>query len=84
MPEPRVGFAIHVNELTSARPLAHLPVSDVVVAIGVDEPSESVVDVVFKLPFVDYVVELFPKALSSAVCANLAHNELIVLWYAEW
>jgi hypothetical protein len=38
-----------------------------------------VVDIIFELSFVNDVVKLFSKALSSSIRANLAHDELVVL-----
>jgi len=72
-----------IYEFAIAGSLTIQPVADVVVAVGVDEPAEAVVDVVLELAFVDDVIDLLADACDLAVRAKLSDDVLVVAALAE-
>ena len=59
------------------------PIANVVVAVGVDEATETIVDVVFELALVNDVVDLFSNTCHFAVFAELSQDVLVVLALPE-
>jgi len=72
-----------IYELTIARSLPIKPIAYVVVSVGVNEPTEAIVNVVSELSFVDDVVDLFADSSDLSVWTNLANDVLVVSALAE-
>lgn len=83
MPHSFVDLAALVNKLAPACSLSVDPISYVIIAVRVDVPAVSMIDVVLKLTLIDDVVDLFTYTLNSAVSTNLPNNELVVLTLAK-
>ena len=56
-----------VYELAIARSLAVEPIANIVVTIGVNEPTEATVNVIFELAFIDDVVDFLADACYLSV-----------------
>lgn len=78
-----VDFALVVDELSVAATLAINPVTDVVVTVRVDEPSEAVVHVIHELSFVDNVIDLLSNTSNLSVWSQLSLDILVVLTGSE-
>ena len=72
-----------VDELAVARPLPIKPISDVVVAVRVNEPPETVVNIVSELTFVDDMVDFLADACDLSVRAELSNDVLVVAALTE-
>ena len=72
-----------IYKFSIARSLTIQPIANVVVAVGVDEPTEAVVDVVLELAFVDDVIDFLADASDLAVRAKLSNYVLVVAALAE-
>jgi len=83
LPLALVNSATFVDQFSESRPFSVKPVTDVVVTIGVYESSESIVDVVPELAFVNNVVDFFADARDLAVRTELTDDILVVLALSE-
>lgn len=78
-PHTLIDFARLVDQLTPAWPLAVDPISYIVITIRVDVTSIPMVDIVFKLTFINDMVNFLTNTLNSTINTNLSNDILIVL-----
>ena len=76
-------LSIFVDEFSISAPLSVQPVANVVIAVGVDKPTEPVVNVVHKLAFIDDVVDLLSHSSHFAALAQLSDDVLVELALTE-
>jgi hypothetical protein len=78
-----VNFAGLVDELAPAGAFSIEPISYIVISVGVNEPSISIVDIVLELPLVDDVVDLFAHTGHLSVNTELSNDILVVVALSE-
>ena len=83
LPLPFVHSSWLVHEFAVAGSLTIQPIPDVVVAVGVDEPTEAVVDIVLELSFVDDMIDFLSDACDFAVRPELSNDVLVEVTLAE-
>jgi len=74
---------LSVDELSVAASFAIQPISNVVIAVRVDEATVAIVDIIDELAFIDYVVNLFSDTCYLAICTKLTNNISVILALSE-
>ena len=78
LPLSFISSTCFVHKFSKTAAFSIEPLANVVVSIGVDEPSVPVINVIDKLPFVDDVVYLFSDSCDLSVSTKLAYNIFII------
>jgi hypothetical protein len=83
LPLALVDLATLVYEFAPALPLAVLPVSYVVVSVGVDIPAVTMVNIVFELALIYDMIDLLANSLHLSISTNLSDNKFAKLTLAK-
>jgi hypothetical protein len=78
LPLSFVNASGSIYELSIARSLTIQPIAYIIVSIRVNEPTKTIVNVVFKLTLIDDMVNLFANSSDLAIWTNLTNDILVV------
>ena len=79
LPHAFVSFSRFINKLTPAWPFSINPISYIEIAIWIDVSAITMINIIFKLTFVNDMVDFFAHTLNTTVCTNLTYDILVVL-----
>jgi hypothetical protein len=83
LPHSFIDFAAFINKFTPACSFTINPITYIIIAIGINVSAVTMIDVIFKLTFINDMIDLLTDTLNSSIIANLTYNEFVVFALAK-